>query len=156
MLAGRHLTAHDKACIAEIVRKGWTHGETARKAFKVRDMGEGFYSVTLHSDGRQQALTVLCDDAGRRPSYEEARKVRVAWDDSAKAASAAINAIAGVGSGPMGLTPDEIKRSPEYQRARRDYDNAAEALRNLTRWIVRTFPKEAKADAQSRRAPKAA
>lgn len=156
LLAGLHLTAHDKAAIAAIVAKGWAHGQSARKAYGVRSMGEGFYSITLQADGRTHALIVLCDDGGLRPSFEEASKVRAAWDANAKAASDALNAIPGIGSGPMGLTPDAVKRSPEYGRARRDYDKAADAQRNLTRWIVRTYPKEARAEAQARRLRKAA
>lgn len=156
LLAGLHLTAHDKAAIATIVQRGWTHGESARKAYGVRSMGDGFYSVTLKADGRTHALIVLCDDGGLRPSFAEASKVRDAWDANAKAASDALNAIPGIGAGPMGLTPDAVKFSPEYGRARREYDKAADALRNLTRWIVRTYPKEARAAAQAHRTRKAA
>lgn len=57
----------------------------------------------------------------RRPDTETEK----AW----KAASAALKAIPGVGSGPMGLTPEHIRLSPEYRAAKTAYDRAFQAVR---------------------------
>lgn len=46
-----------------------------------------------------------------------------------RAASATLKAIPGVGMSEMGLTPDAVKQSPEYQEASRRYRMAFEALR---------------------------
>lgn len=48
-----------------------------------------------------------------------------------RAASNELGAIAGVGMGEMGLTPDHVKQSPEYQEAKRRYRMAFEALREF-------------------------
>lgn len=41
------------------------------------------------------------------------------------------NSLAGVGEGRMGLTPDAVKFSLDYQAAKRRYDNATAALRTF-------------------------
>lgn len=155
LLAGLHLTAHDKACIASIVANGWTRGRTPQKAFNLSPMGQGLYAVSVHKDGRTHGMIVICDDMGA-PSYETASTLRDTWEEMTHAASVALGDIPGIGSGPMGLTPDAVKFSPEYRRAKEAFEKSAERLRNLTRWIVRTYPKEARAAAQSRRTNNAA
>lgn len=149
MLQGLHLTAHDKRDIAAIVSKGWTYGRTARKSYHVDRIGSGLFSVLLHADGRQRSFTVLCDDAGERPTWDEARTLRNQWEADAKAASDSLGAMSG--GGPMGLTPDPVKFSPAYQDARRTYERAADRLRNLNVWIMRHYRKEARAYAQASR-----
>lgn len=145
MLQGLHLTAHDKRDIAAIVAKGWTFGRTARKSYHVDRIGSGLFSVLLHSEGRQRSYTVLCDDGGERPTWDEARALRAQWECEAKASSDALGAMSG--GGPMGMTPDPVKFSPAYQDARRTYERAADRLRNLNGWIMRTYRKEARAAA---------
>lgn len=147
MLQGRHLTAHDKRDIAAIVTKGWTYGRTARKSYHVDRIGSGLFSVLLHSDGRQRSFTVLCDDGGERPTWHEARALQAKWQGEAKVASDALGAMSG--GGPMGLTPDPVKFSPAYQAARDVYERAADRLRNLNGWIMRTYRKEARAAAMA-------
>ena len=44
-------------------------------------------------------------------------------------ASAALGTVAGLGSGPLGLTPDSVKQSPEYREAKANYDEAFARLR---------------------------
>lgn len=149
ILQGLHLTAYDRRDIATLVQRGSTYGRTARKSYHVDRIGSGLFSVLLHSDGRQHALTILCDEAGERPSWDEARALRDQWDAEAKAASEALGAMSG--GGPMGLTPDAVKFSPVYHNAKRAYDRAADRLRNLNGWIMRTYRKEARADAQAAR-----
>lgn len=149
MLQGAHLTGHDRRDIAAIVAKGWTYGRTARKSYHVERIGSGLFSVLLHADGRQRSFTVLCDDAGERPTWDEARTLRDQWAAEAKAASDAVGAMSG--GGPMGLTPDPVKFSPAYQDARRTYERAADRLRNLNGWIMRTYRKEARAAAMADR-----
>ncbi len=62
------------------------------------------------------------------PITEAARNVLRA---EYKAASDALNAIPGLSSGPMGLTPDSVRSSPEYRAARAASDRAFQALRRF-------------------------
>lgn len=149
ILQGLHLTAYDRRDIATLVARGSTYGRTARKSYHVDRIGSGLFSVLLHSDGRQHALTVICDEGGEVPSWEEASALRDQWDADVKAASEALGAMSG--GGPMGLTPDAVKFSPAFHDAKRTYDRAADRLRNLNSWIVRTYRKEARAHAQAGR-----
>jgi hypothetical protein len=48
------------------------------------------------------------------------------WND-ASAAGKNLTSISG--GGPMGLTPDSVKASPEYRIAKADYERAASVLR---------------------------
>jgi hypothetical protein len=45
-------------------------------------------------------------------------------------------------TGPLGLTPDAIKSSPEYVAARQAYDFRFAALRGFNQWFIRTFDSE--------------
>ena len=62
------------------------------------------------------------------------------WVDL-KAASATLRAIPGVGGGPMGLTPDAVKASPEYRAARAACDAAHLRLRAFKR-IASALPED--------------
>jgi hypothetical protein len=46
-------------------------------------------------------------------------------------AGAELKSIPGIGMGEMGLTPDHVKASPEYQEAMRRYRMAFQALREF-------------------------
>jgi hypothetical protein len=85
--------------------------------------------------------------------YQVARDSREA---TLTAANAALQAIPGIGSGPMGLTPDHVRRSPEYQAARRAYDAAHHALGQLNGKWCKHFAPELRAEREARRAAKLA
>lgn len=151
LLSGLHLTALDRRAIATAIANQWASAVTPRVQYRVACISPGFYAVQIAKDGRTHSLIVANDDKGALAPWHEARAMRDAWDSEAKAASQALNAIAGVGSGPMGLTPDAIKFSPEYQRARSTYERAAAKLRHLNGWIMRHYRKEARAESVARR-----
>lgn len=44
--------------------------------------------------------------------------------------------------GPMGLTPDDVKQSPEFQSIKKAYDNAFAALRAFNQAYVKTYKRE--------------
>lgn len=50
-----------------------------------------------------------------------------------KAAAATLGSLPGIGSGPMGLTPDSVKASPEYQAAKAAHAHAFDALRRFNK-----------------------
>ena len=56
------------------------------------------------------------------------------------AASAALKALSG--GGLMGLTPDSVKASEQYQAARKAYDNAFAALRGFNSLYARLLPRK--------------
>ena len=56
--------------------------------------------------------------------------------------SAQLNAVPGASSGPLWLTPDSVKAKPEWQRLKRETDEALYALQSFNRWYVKKFAKE--------------
>ena len=50
----------------------------------------------------------------------------------------------------MGLTPDHIRETPEYQKAKQDFDRSFAELRNFNGWFVKTFKKEIQSDRRDR------
>ncbi len=75
-------------------------------------------------------------------TYEEAKVVKA--DLEAKLAAIVTPPLAG--SGPMGLTPDHVKATPEWKAYRIAHDTAFAALRNFNGWYVKTFKKEIRAE----------
>lgn len=53
--------------------------------------------------------------------------------------------VPGVGTGPMGLTPDSVRARPDYQEAKREADKAFADLREYNAWFVKQFKKEYRA-----------
>ena len=84
--------------------------------------------------------------------YIIARAVKVQLEREATAAGRAWNAIPGVGAGATGLTPDCVKQSPEYRRARLAYDAAARAVRDYNRAFMRDYGRQYCADLRRERA----
>lgn len=50
----------------------------------------------------------------------------------------------------MGIVPDHIRETPEYQIAKKAVDNNFAELRNFNQWFVKTFKKEIQADRRNR------
>lgn len=71
---------------------------------------------------------------------------------SAQTASDAFRLIPGIGSGPMGLTPDHIKFAMPYREAKAAYDGAAKRLKTYAAKYVKWFKKELAAARNARRA----
>ena len=92
----------------------------------------------------------------RAAEYAAFKAARHLLELELAAASSAWRAIAGVGSGPLGLTPDSVKCSPEYAAAARRYRAAHMALRDLNGRNVRRFARELAADRAAARQAAAA
>ena len=84
--------------------------------------------------------------------YQTAKAYQQQLEQVEKAASDKLNAINGIGTGPLGLTPDSVKSTPEYQQASKEYSAAFQALRNFNGWFTKQFKKEYAADRKARRA----
>jgi hypothetical protein len=54
-------------------------------------------------------------------------------------------------SGPLGLTPDHVKASPEYQAAKSAFDRAFASLRNFNSTFTAEFANELRAERRARR-----
>jgi hypothetical protein len=93
-------------------------------------------------------------------TYALAKAAKAALDAEHARAAIALRSIPGCGSGAMGLTPDDVKFSPEYRAAKRNLDLAFEQLRNFNIAFHKHFKKEIQADARriagARRFPAAA
>lgn len=89
--------------------------------------------------------------AAYSPAFNVYRVARDLLDRNARDASARLNAIPGIGSGVMGLTPAHVKASPEYQAAHGAYVQAHKALAELNRINVPRFKLEIARERKERR-----
>lgn len=72
-------------------------------------------------------------------TYLEAQTHKKALEDAIDVASKAIQHFPRL---PNGLIPDEVKFSPEFQKAKLAFDRAFSDLRKFNQWFVRTFKRE--------------
>jgi len=87
--------------------------------------------------------------------FLSAKAERDALDAEVLRAAKALDAIPGVGSLLSGLTPDAVKFSPEYRRARATYDQALSELRAFNGVFTKTFRKDLQLERLERRNPPA-
>lgn len=88
---------------------------------------------------------------GRAP-YAAAKAHYDALNLAVEMAGKRLGSINGVGSGPMGLTPDSVKFSPEYREARAAYDRASSMARAFNGAFVREYRRELAEERAARRA----
>lgn len=81
-------------------------------------------------------------------TFEEAKAAIAKVNAEVDAASAALQAFPKTGS--MGLTPDHVKASPEWQAAKRLFDVQFSRLRSLNGWYVKAFKAEIRAERAAR------
>jgi len=81
-------------------------------------------------------------------TYTEAKAKCDAIEARMKTASDALRRFP---RGPMGLTPDAVKFSPEYRAAKLAVDRTFAELRAFNTWFVRQFKKEIKAEIDAMR-----
>lgn len=79
-------------------------------------------------------------------TYTEAKQLRDTLADAVSKASAQLRAIPGHGAGPMGLTPDHIKATPEWQEAKALTDATFKRLQRFNSIFVKQYRREIKAD----------
>lgn len=76
-------------------------------------------------------------------TYEEAKVIREQLYAELDRAS---DALKGYPKGPMGLTPDHIKFSPEYRAKKQAFDLIFSKLRAFNGHFVKLFKKEIQAE----------
>lgn len=81
-------------------------------------------------------------------TYSEAKAARAAIESELMRFGAILESFP---KGPMGLTPDAVKASPEYRTARASYDAAFRRLQNTNAHFIKAFAMEIRADRRSRR-----
>lgn len=82
-------------------------------------------------------------------TFEEAKTEQATRRARADATSVALNTFPK--DGPMGLTPDAVKFTPEFRQARAEYNHAFEELRIFNSFMLRTFAKECREERRNRR-----
>ncbi|PGK51864.1 hypothetical protein CN918_29165 [Priestia megaterium] len=80
-------------------------------------------------------------------NFEEAKREKKELEESNKIHSAKLNTFE---KNAMGMTPDHIRRTSEWQQAKQDFNQSFARLRNFNSWYVKTFKKEIQADRRKR------
>ncbi len=78
--------------------------------------------------------------------YEEAKKLKAAAEAVETRAGEALRAVPGIGSGPGGLTPDDVKRTAEYRQAMSNHALAFRSMQRMNAWFFKHFKNEAYAE----------
>ena len=105
--------------------------------------------VTVIYDGEAQPYVVEAIHVRpheRNAIFNKAKERYRELDDVVDAASRRLNEVAGPEKGPMNLTPEHIRLSPAYRKAKAEYDTAAKALKTYSAWYVKQFKKELTAE----------
>lgn len=82
-------------------------------------------------------------------TYEMYKQAAAQLDARVSATSAALKKFP---RGVMGLTPDAVKATPEWQQAKRAYSLAFEQSRKFNAFFVKNYKKEIAAERNERRA----
>lgn len=80
-------------------------------------------------------------------TYEEAKRLRDEIEEEGRKVGAILNAFP---KGPMNLTPDDVKATPEWRHAK---DRSAALFRKLRRfntWFVKAYAKEIREERRAR------
>jgi len=83
-------------------------------------------------------------------NYHLAKIAKNQLELETKAAGDRLKSVAGVGTGPMGLTPDHVKASPEYQEAKTAFDQAFARQREFNEKFLRQFKVEVQQERRQR------
>lgn len=86
-------------------------------------------------------------------NYATAKAKRDAVEMAERAAAKVFKSIPGSGSGPMGLTPEHIRLSPEYRAAKEAWAKAFKALQDHNRRFVKTYKREIQEERKARFEP---
>jgi hypothetical protein len=93
----------------------------------------------------------LADRLPKFASFEAAKAKRDEIDKEGARISALINAIPGVDSGPMGLTPDVVKFSEEYRTLAGELAVAWHKLRTFNAWFTKAYSEELAQERKAKR-----
>lgn len=123
------------------------HAESYAKGFAAGQF-DGERSEDLRACGRS-AWASYGDGYAAGWRYGEAKAKRAALDAELTRLGAPLK---GFPRGPMGLTPDAVRRAPEYLAAKSAFDAAFQRLRHFNGVFTKTFATEIRAERSARRA----
>jgi hypothetical protein len=136
----------------------WSRTHRDYKGVVTISGGKKIRCVLVLRDGGTQSVPLsslteaeLADKLPKFASFEAAKAHASELDAACKAACDRVNAIPGVGSSHMGLTPDAIKFSPEYRDAKVRADNAFARVRDFNAWYTKAFTAELRAEREAKR-----
>lgn len=72
-------------------------------------------------------------------TYQEAKDIKTNLETAVSIASATLKAFP---KGPLGLTPDSVKATAEYQAAKEQHDRCTARLREYNTMFLKTFKRE--------------
>lgn len=99
---------------------------------------------------RVEGLETAAQVAVRKAAaFIAAREVAAQLDKAVNDASAVLQQFP---KGPLGLTPDDVKKSPEWTTASLNFNIAFQALRRYNRTYTKAFAEELRHERQIRRA----
>lgn len=75
-------------------------------------------------------------------TYEAAKALKADAEAQEERAGKTLQDARGTESGPMGLTPDHVKASKEYQEAYANHARAFRQMQSMNSWFNRTFKRE--------------
>jgi hypothetical protein len=84
-------------------------------------------------------------------TYAEASTIKRALEEALDNASRRLKAVPGISSGFMGLTPDHVKTTREYQEASAQYEAARIALRRFNAGFLKAFKREYRQEIEAKR-----
>jgi hypothetical protein len=102
--------------------------------------------IASRADGLVTATQVA---ARKAKAFTAARDVAAQLEQAVSETSLALQRFP---KGPMGLTPDEVKRSPEWLTAYRNFNFAFQAARKHSRTYTKSFAEELRHERHFRRA----
>lgn len=83
-------------------------------------------------------------------TYDEAKAIRSHYERDYQEAAAVIRSLGG-DTGPMGMTADHVKFSPEYRAAKVVLDRTMESLRRFNTRFTKEFRTEIRAEREAKR-----
>lgn len=83
-------------------------------------------------------------------TFDEAKALQAALEASVARAGAWLDHLRGDHRTVLGLTPDEVKFSREWQRGKAVYDAAFRRLREFNRVFVKAYARELRAERRER------
>ena len=100
------------------------------------------------SDSRGAAHQEGVEDAGRRAAFNAAKEKAAKLWAASEATGKAMDAFP---RNAMGLTPDNVRATPEWRAAKAASDTAFQQLRNFNSVYTKTFAKELRKERATRR-----
>jgi GH24 family phage-related lysozyme (muramidase) len=74
--------------------------------------------------------------------FEKCTETKARFEACMNDAAKSLKSVEGVGTGTMGLTPDHVKATASYKKAKAKFDWEFANLRAYNAWYVKEFKKE--------------